>query len=189
MWLAERGYTASVLYTSTARLPVGVLSGSKSIARGRWWIHVSSTALQPWCKSRWARGSASLGEGAPGSRSTQRLANSKGRYIYTSRAATADFQRSHSFPMQLVMSPIHNHLPISLHVCFTLAPPSPYHLLTIQRPSCRPTLTAVKPPHLYHQRYDSFALSAGLPNTRNPASFVTATFLRWSKRSQTLHQT
>lgn len=40
-------------------------SGSKSISRGRWRIHVSRTALQPWCKSRSA--------GASGSRSTQRL--------------------------------------------------------------------------------------------------------------------
>lgn len=121
------------------------------------------------------------GRGAPGSRSVYATPSPtlKGRYMSTSvlpRPMTC-LQRSHNSPKQLIVSPIHNQAyPHPLHVCSTLAPPPPSHLLTIQRPSCRPTLTAVKPPHLYHQRYDSFALSAGLPHTRNPASFVTATF-------------
>ena len=57
--------------------------------------------------------------------------------------------------------------------------PPPHH----PAPPCRPTLTAVKPPHLYHHRFPRL-LPGWTDRIRNPCKFRNRHLL--SKRSQTL---
>lgn len=78
---------------------------------------------------------------------------------------TAALQRSHIHPMQLLIYPTLTAACL-FHPCSTI----PVHLLTIQRPSCRPTLTAVKPSTSVPPSAPSFALRLDY-RIRNPCEF------------------
>lgn len=85
MWLAGRGYTASVRYSATAAYPVRVPQRLK--VNLTWWVmdtcilHRLAAMVQVTLD-----GIGEWEKGAPGSRSTQRLRQPCSRYI--SRAVT-----------------------------------------------------------------------------------------------------